>query len=150
MTIGAKLTFLISLNPGSPLKPISKVASGGELSRLLLAIYAVIVKHAPQSIYLFDEIDTGVGGITANYVGDKLKQLAFKKQLLCITHLAQIAQHASQHILVQKNTENESESTFKLINDSEKVAELRRMVGGECITENCSQSNLFFNFSVLY
>ena len=132
----SKISFLISLNPGAPLKDISKVASGGELSRILLSIYAVISTQAPQNIFLFDEIDTGVGGITANHIGQKLKQLSNHKQLFCITHLAQIAQHADQHILVKKlNNISKTESTFIPLDEKEKHSELHRMVGGETITE---------------
>ena len=127
-----RIQCLISLNKGMPLKELSKVASGGELSRILLAIYAVISYQAPQSLFLFDEIDTGVGGLTANYIGQKLHQLSESKQLICITHLAQIAQHSHQHILV---TKQQSSSSFSILDDKHQTIELHRMIGGDIITE---------------
>ena len=128
------VSFTVSLNPGTPLTELDKVASGGELSRLLLAIYSIISEKTPCSVFLFDEIDTGIGGLTANSVGDLLKKISVHKQLFCITHLPQIATHADQHFLVDKVSDTSSTaSTITPLNAKEKSEELARMIGGETI-----------------
>ncbi|RAP31908.1 hypothetical protein DID76_01900 [Candidatus Marinamargulisbacteria bacterium SCGC AG-414-C22] len=133
--------FLAQLNPGVPKKPIHKCASGGELSRLLLAFYCAASENQSQQLFLFDEIDTGLGGLTANAVGKTLETLSNGNQILCITHLAQIAQCAHHHVLVSKRIqENCATSSFKHLDETTKMAELQRMVGGKKMTAVLSQS----------
>ncbi|MGE4169926.1 MAG: DNA repair protein RecN [Candidatus Margulisiibacteriota bacterium] len=133
------VTFMMSPNPGEPLKPLDKIASGGELSRIMLALKAVFTSDAPIETLIFDEIDTGVGGLTANRIGEKLRaisQQAPNTQLVAITHLAQIATVADHHIVVQKKVSGEKTiTTLQTLNPNQKRQELERMIGGKAIAE---------------
>ncbi len=126
--------FQVSTNKGEPLKAISAVASGGELSRILLAVRVVFsdVKSTPTMI--FDEVDTGIGGLTANTVGEYLRDISKRSQVLCITHLPQVAKVAAHQLYVEKNMDDTRTSTIvRYLSDSERAVELKRMLGGEAV-----------------
>jgi DNA repair protein RecN (Recombination protein N) len=123
--------FLISPNPGEPVKPLAKIASGGEISRIMLALKSV-AKRAEVPTLVFDEIDTGIGGRTAQVLGEKLASLANKCQIICVTHLPQIASRATHHFLVEKVVESgRSHVRVKKLEGEERVKELARMLGAE-------------------
>lgn len=133
--------FWISTNPGEPIKPIGKVASGGELSRIMLAIKTVMAKGDDIDTLIFDEIDSGISGRTAQMVSEKMNTLGSSHQIICITHLPQIAAMADSHFLIEKSVENQSTvSTIKKLNDEESVGELARMLGGVEITDTVIQN----------
>lgn len=130
--------FLVSANPGMPLKPVAKIASGGELSRISLSIQ-VAAKHAKQSQWamVFDEVDAGVGGAVAEMVGRELKKLSSATQVLCVTHLPQVAAQAAQHILVFKDNDGKTTRTqLKTLSTSERIDEVARMLAGVKVTES--------------
>jgi len=128
--------FFLSPNPGEDLKPLSKIASGGELSRIMLALRGILAGKAGAQVLIFDEVDAGIGGAIAEVVGRKLKDLSRKNQVLCVTHLAQIAKFADQHLQVSKHTEKGRTVTrVKRLSDAERIEELARMMGGVKITE---------------
>lgn len=123
--------FLISPNPGEPVKPLAKIASGGEMSRIMLALKTVMA-GAQVPTLVFDEIDTGIGGRTAQVLGEKLATLAEKCQVLCVTHLPQIASKAGTHYTVEKVVEGERTKTvLRSLTGEDRVTELARMLGGE-------------------
>lgn len=127
--------FLFSANTGEELKPLRKVASGGELSRIMLAIKTVLAAVDPVPTLVFDEIDTGIGGRVAEAVGRRLAALGRTHQVICITHLPQIARHADDHLLVTKRTRaGRTSSSIRRLTPEERVAELARMAGGDEIT----------------
>ncbi len=127
--------FLISVNAGEPLKPLSKIASGGEMSRIMLAIKSIFADSDPVDTLIFDEIDTGVSGRAAQKIAEKINKIAKSKQVLCITHLAQIAAMANTHFQIEKNTENEHTYTrINLLTDDSRKNELARIIGGAQIT----------------
>ena len=130
-----RIEWLISTNKGIPVGPISQVASGGELSRLMLAIESNTARYTPNLTIIFDEVDTGIGGLTAHSIGNYLSKIAHHKQVVCITHLPQIAQLATHHLTVEKY-ETDTSTTIKVtsLTDIEKPQEIKRMVGGEAIT----------------
>ncbi|MCX5798640.1 MAG: DNA repair protein RecN [Proteobacteria bacterium] len=133
------IEFMISTNPGEPLKPLRKIASGGELSRIMLAIKKVIGGEEEKTL-IFDEVDAGIGGRVADMVGRRLKDLAKKHQVICITHLPQIAVYGDHHFLVEKYFEREATKTgIKKLSEGERVAEIARMLGGTTITEKTLQ-----------
>lgn len=128
--------FLISPNEGEPLKQLIKIASGGEMSRIMLAIKTVLAEFDSIPVLIFDEIDAGIGGDIASLVGKKLKNLSQKHQLICITHLQQIASFADQHFQVRKFViKKRSSIEVAKLNTEEKVAEIARMISGEKITD---------------
>ena len=128
--------FLITTNPGEPLKPLSKVASGGELSRISLAIAVITSTATPVATLIFDEVDSGVGGAVAEVVGKLLQTLAADRQVLCVTHLPQVAVFGHQHMRVQKHqTENATESRLVALQADTRVEEIARMLGGQTITD---------------
>ena len=128
--------FLISTNPGEPLKPLEKIASGGELSRIMLAIKTVLADVDAVSTLIFDEIDTGISGRTAQMVSEKMSLLGRSHQVICITHLPQIAAMADSHYLIEKSVENQTTiSTIRPLAWEESVEELARMLGGVKITD---------------
>ena len=132
-----KLEFLISTNPGEEPKPVSKIASGGELSRMMLAIKTVLSKADFVETLIFDEIDTGISGSAAGRVGKKLKQLSADCQALCVTHQAQIAAFADNHLFISKSVHDDRTYTQVTPLDQEgRVRELARIVGGETITDS--------------
>ncbi len=128
--------FLFSANPGEDPKPLAKVASGGELSRLMLAMKCMLAKRDQVETVIFDEVDAGIGGQAAEAVAAKISELAGHHQVLCITHLPQIAAHATTHYKVEKKVrEGRTTTTIKLLAGEERVAELARMLGGEAVSE---------------
>ncbi|TAH71482.1 MAG: DNA repair protein RecN [Anaerolineaceae bacterium] len=128
--------FIISTNPGEELKSLSNVASGGELSRIMLGIKSVLAEKDDIETLIFDEIDTGISGRTAQKVSEQLSEIAKHHQIICITHLAQIAAMADQHFIIEKQTDGKTtETIIKEINDDEIINELARILGGAAITE---------------
>lgn len=129
--------FIISTNPGEPLQPLSKVASGGELSRIMLAIKSVLAEKDEIGTLIFDEIDVGVSGRTAQKVSEKLAVIAKCHQVLCITHLPQIAAMADAHYLIEKVTDQKITKTKILpLSKEDSIQELARILGGAKITES--------------
>jgi DNA repair protein RecN (Recombination protein N) len=140
-----KVTYLISPNPGEPLKPVELIASGGELSRVMLALKATIEagkksKGGTQRTLVFDEIDTGIGGRAAEAVGKKLKALARANQVLCITHLPQIASFADHHYLIEKKeAAGRTKTSVRVLTTAEQTEEIARMLSGATLTETSRQ-----------
>ena len=131
------IEFLVSTNPGLPAKPLAKVASGGELSRISLAIQVTTSTDKTTPTMIFDEVDSGIGGGIAEIVGQKLRRLSKNRQVLCVTHLPQVASQAHQHLFVAKNQKAAvTSSTVRHLSDEERVTEVARMLGGVTITEN--------------
>lgn len=127
-----KVEFLIAPNVGSDLRPLTKIASGGEISRVMLALKTVLIQVDNIPTVLFDEIDSGIGGKIANIVGKKLKKLSQNAQVICITHLPQIARFADRHFLVEKKVVGEQTLiSAKPLTEPERVNEIARMHGGE-------------------
>lgn len=131
-----KVEFLISANAGESLKPLAKIASGGEMSRVMLALKTVLVDADDIGTFIFDEIDTGVSGRTARKVGEKMRFLGGRRQILCITHLPQIAAMADSHFLIEKESDGE-ETTTKVtpLTEEGSVGEVARLMGGSDVTE---------------
>lgn len=145
-----EVTFMVSMNPGEPLKPLEKVLSGGELSRIMLALKCVFVDKDKIPTLIFDEIDTGISGTIAKRVGEKMYQVSLKHQVLCITHLPQIAALSDCHYFVSKQIENESTFTqIRTLNKYDKVKEIANMVAGDEVSEvsleNASEIVTFAN-----
>ncbi|MCL1911176.1 MAG: DNA repair protein RecN [Leptospirales bacterium] len=131
-----RVEFLISVNAGEELKPLRKVASGGEMSRIMLAFKNVILAADIVDTLIFDEVDSGVGGKTADIVGRKLKQLSKERQVLLITHLPQIASMSDSHYFIQKSkTGDRITTSVRRLNRKEKIREVARMLAGETITD---------------
>lgn len=131
-----RIEFLVSANPGQPLQALAKVASGGELSRIGLAIQVISAQKINTPTLIFDEVDVGIGGTTAAVVGKLLRALGHTAQVLCVTHLAQVASQGMQHFCVQKATKAGNTFTrLLLLDETERVQELARMLGGIKITE---------------
>ena len=143
------MAYLIATNTGEPLKPLEETASGGELSRIMLALKASIEegqqtngsgKHARsastrQRTLIFDEIDTGIGGRVAEAVGKKLKSLAQNNQVLCITHLPQIASFADRHFVIEKReTGGRTKTSVRVLSEKERAEEIARMLSGATLT----------------
>ena len=131
-----ELDFMISTNPGQPMQSMSQVASGGEMSRFMLAFKIAISQIQPIFTMVFDEIDTGISGRTAQVVAEKMKELGNQRQLIVITHLPQIAAAADHHLLIQKEViEGKTRSQAKMLNEEERVEELARLIGGAKVTD---------------
>jgi DNA repair protein RecN (Recombination protein N) len=127
-----KIEFLISPNPGEELKPLSKIASGGELSRIMLVLKGILAKEDRIPVLVFDEIDAGIGGFAAETVGQKLKTLSSEHQVICITHLPQIASYAQRHLRIEKKVKKERTTVeVKKIEKDERIAEIARMLSGD-------------------
>lgn len=127
-----KIEFLISSNKGEAAKPIAKIASGGELSRIMLALKSVIADKDSVPTMIFDEIDTGVSGRAAQKIGIKIKHISKIRQVLCVTHLSQLAVMADTHLLIEKKTKNDRTSTsVTLLDDNGRINEIARIMGGE-------------------
>lgn len=136
-----RVEFLISGNPGEALKPLAKIASGGEMSRIMLAMKSILAGSDMVETLIFDEIDTGVSGRAAQKIAEKICMLAKERQILCITHLAQIASMADTHFLIQKNSdENQTKTTVTPLDEQSRKAELARIIGGVKITELTMQA----------
>lgn len=133
--------FIISTNPGEVMRPLAKVASGGELSRIMLGIKSVLAQNDDLETMIFDEIDTGISGRTAQKVSEQLAKIAKHHQIICITHLAQIAAMADSHYRIEKETDGITTQTgIKELNDEEVIDELSRILGGAEITDRVRAS----------
>ncbi len=131
-----EICFLISTNPGMPMRPLQDTASGGELSRIMLAIKSVMADQDEIGTLIFDEIDTGISGRTAQKVSEKMAMIAGKHQVICITHLAQIAAMADSHYVISKHAEDGvTATTIRLLQEEESAEELARIIGGVSITD---------------
>lgn len=131
------VTFYIATNPGEALKPLAAVASGGELSRIMLAVKSVMAQKEEIETLIFDEIDTGISGRTAQKVAKRLSETAKGSQVICISHLAQIVSMADTHFLIEKNAENERTTThITKLSEEESIREVARLLGGAEITKN--------------
>ena len=136
-----QVEFLISTNPGEELKPLAEVASGGELSRIMLGIKTVLSDKDKIHTLIFDEIDVGISGRTAQKVSEKLSTIAGNHQILCITHLPQIASMADTHFIIEKVTDGKSTSTnIRRLNEEESIIEIARILGGAKITDTVIES----------
>jgi DNA repair protein RecN (Recombination protein N) len=135
-----QVEFLFSANRGEPVAPLRRVASGGELSRVLLAIKGVLAAGDRVATYVFDEVDAGVGGAVAEAIGQRLRQAAAGHQVLCITHLPQIAAFADAHFRVEKHTRaGRTVTAVVRLSDEERVEELARMLGGKKVTHSARE-----------
>jgi len=137
LTSGAdRITFQLTTNPGVPLMPLSKVASGGELSRVMLAIRSALAAVEAPATMLFDEVDSGIGGKVGRVVGSYLSEIAAGHQVLVVTHLAQIARFADTHLVVEKSTHGDkTETVVRTLSSRERPAEIARMLGGDAESE---------------
>ncbi|MDC9729117.1 MAG: DNA repair protein RecN [Methyloprofundus sp.] len=132
-----KIEFLVSANKGLPLRPLAKVASGGELSRISLAIQVTTCHDTSAATMIFDEVDSGIGGGIAEIVGQKLRTLGNTTQVLCVTHLPQVATQAHQHLFVYKDSSNEmTTSNVRSLSTEQRIEETARMLGGVNITDS--------------
>ncbi|MDO4177471.1 MAG: DNA repair protein RecN [Bacillota bacterium] len=128
--------FLITTNKGEPLKPLSRIASGGEMSRIMLAFKKIIGDYDEIPTMIFDEIDSGISGIAASVVGRKLREIAESHQIICITHLPQIAAYGTSNYRISKHSDEAmAYTTVEALSDEEKVSEIARLLGGENITD---------------
>jgi len=135
-----RVELMIAPNPGEEPRPLAKIASGGELSRALLAIKKILAGVGPSGLYVFDEVDTGVGGAVAEVIGRKLDALSDHRQVVCITHLPQIAAFADRHLLVSKGIQNgRTRSVVRPLAEEERHEEIARMLGGIDITATTRQ-----------
>ena len=133
--------FYIALNPGEPLRPLSNIASGGELSRIMLAVKTVLADEEDTPTLIFDEIDAGISGITADKVGEKLHLIGRSRQVICITHLPQIAAAADVHFLIEKNARGNSVKThIERLDDDASIREIARILGGAKVTDSILKS----------
>lgn len=133
--------FLISANAGETAKPLSKIASGGELSRVMLAIKSVLSDRDKVDTLIFDEIDTGISGYAAGKVGNQLKKVSGGRQVICVTHLAQIAAQANNHLVIEKTAERDRTFTkVRPVSGDERIAEIARIMSGSSLTENLYNS----------
>ncbi len=133
--------FVISANAGENLKPLHKIASGGELSRVMLAIKSVLLDKDPVGTMIFDEIDTGISGYAADKVAQQLRYVSKARQVICVTHLAQIAAVANEHLLIVKSTENgRTYTNVSSLDYKQKIYEIARIMSGTDITENLYNS----------
>lgn len=131
-----EVEFMISTNPGEPLRPLTKIASGGELSRIMLGIKTIMAAKDNIDTLIFDEIDTGISGRTAQLVAERMKEVSRVHQIICITHLPQIAAMADMHFLIEKSVvQRETVTAIHTLNENESVAEIARMLSGSQITE---------------
>jgi DNA repair protein RecN (Recombination protein N) len=128
--------FRVSANPGQPLAPLRRVASGGELSRISLAIQMIGSRRAGIPTQIFDEVDAGIGGGVAAVVGDRLRGLGEHRQVLCVTHLAQVAARAHHHLQVTKAAHDDrTQARLHALGSEERVEEIARMLAGRRITD---------------
>lgn len=131
-----EVEFYIQTNPGETMGPLARIASGGELSRVMLALKTIFAQNEGVTSIIFDEVDTGVSGRVAQAIADKIKVIANKSQVLCITHLPQVAAVAQHHFLIQKHVKDERTTTMvTILSDKERVNELARMLSGEKVTK---------------
>ena len=130
-----RVEFVLSSNIGEPLRPLSRIASGGELSRIMLALKTVLAEKDHVPVLVFDEVDTGVGGAVAAAMGTRLRRLGAFHQVFCITHLPQVASQAEHHLLVAKDQDGKRTTTsVKVLTGIGREEEIARMIGGETVT----------------
>lgn len=133
--------FLVALNPGEEVKPLSNIVSGGELSRIMLAIKTVMADKDQIETLIFDEVDTGISGITATKVGEKLALIGKNRQVICITHLAQIAALADEHFIIEKDVEEgKTKTKIMPLSETESIQELTRILGGGQVSDAIVES----------
>jgi DNA repair protein RecN (Recombination protein N) len=131
-----RVEFVIAPNPGEPMRPLAKIASGGEISRVMLSIKSAMARQEPLPTMVFDEIDVGVGGRTASVIAGKLSALGSHAQIICITHLAQIASRATKHLYIEKQVQDErTRVSVVALSERQRIDEVARMIGGTEITE---------------
>ena len=131
-----EVEFYLSTNPGEPLKPLNKTASGGELSRIMLAMKSIFSQHQGITSIIFDEVDTGVSGRVAQAIAEKIYRVSIGSQVLCITHLPQVAAMADTHLYIAKQTKSaRTKTSVKPLTDEEKIKEIGRMIAGVEVTE---------------
>jgi len=136
-----RVEFLLSSNPGEPPRPLGRVASGGELSRIMLALKTVLAEMDQVPVLVFDEIDTGVGGAVAAAMGTRLRKLGSFHQVFCITHLPQVASQAEHHLLVEKGLESQRTSTsVRALKGMGREEEIARMLSGLTITKKVRET----------
>lgn len=136
-----RVEFLLSANKGLPPLPLAKIASGGEMSRIMLALKSVIGDYDRIPTMIFDEIDSGISGVTATIVGEKLLKMSKTHQIICITHLPQIAAFANHHYVIKKSSDDDTTyTTITEIFDENRIGEIARLLGGKNITENTMKS----------
>lgn len=140
-TYGAdRLELLISTNAGEAIKPLREIASGGELSRITLVLKKVLGDKSGVNVLIFDEVDTGISGAVARAVGEKLKSLSSNSQVICVTHLAQVASLADHHILVRKEANGRTTSIARIIEGDERTDEIARLLAGRKVTKASRES----------
>lgn len=133
--------FFISLNPGEDPKPLTKIASGGEISRIMLALKAVLAEADEVPVLVFDEIDTGISGRIASVVGNNLHEVSRRRQVICITHLPQIAAKGEHHFSVEKQViDNRSVTTIRVLDEEERIGEIAKLIGGERVSDSAIDS----------
>ncbi|SDI96376.1 DNA repair protein RecN [Salimicrobium halophilum] len=136
-----EVKFLITTNPGEPMKPLHKIASGGEMSRIMLALKQIFSRHQGITSVIFDEVDTGVSGRVAQAIAEKIFKISVDSQVLCISHLPQVAAMADTHVRIMKNVrDNKTKTKAKELNTNEKVEEVARMISGTELTETTLQN----------
>ena len=127
---------MVSINQGQDLSLLNETASGGEISRIMLAIKTTILEYNSIDTIIFDEIDTGVSGKVATKIGEKMKKTASKKQVICITHLPQVAALADYHYCIEKkSTDDETITSIHLLDSNQKIIEIAKMLSGETMTQ---------------
>jgi DNA repair protein RecN (Recombination protein N) len=142
-TGGDEIEFYLVANKGEESKPLNKIASGGELSRIILALKNVLSRNGSVASIVFDEVDNGIGGATAEIVGRKLKEVSANHQVICITHLPQIACFGDNHLYVSKKvTKGRTTTSVEELDDEQKVEEISRMLGGVDVTETTREHAL--------
>ena len=133
--------FYLAVNPGEPVKALGNIASGGELSRIMLALKAVLADEEDTPTLIFDEIDAGISGITAGRVAEKLRLIGKSRQVICITHLPQIAAAADVHFVIKKEAEDNSvQTSIQVLDEEASIGELARLLGGASVTEHIVES----------
>ena len=132
-----RVEFMVTTNPGQPIQPLGKVASGGELSRISLALVVISARKISTPTLIFDEVDVGISGPTAAVVGRLLRQLGESTQVMVVTHLPQVAGKGHQHMVVSKHTDGKTtETQMQALNQGARLNELARLLGGDQITDN--------------
>jgi DNA repair protein RecN (Recombination protein N) len=132
--------FFLTTNVGEDMKPMNRIASGGELSRIILAMKKALARTGSVGTIIFDEVDSGIGGAVAEVVGEKLKDVSRHHQVICITHLPQIACFGDRHYLVSKAVSGErTNSDVRLLSEAERLREIARMLGGVEVTEKTKE-----------
>jgi DNA repair protein RecN (Recombination protein N) len=130
-----RVEFAVSTNPGAPFGPLVRIASGGELSRFILALKVALAEAGSASTMIFDEIDRGVGGAVASAIGERLSRLAQRSQLLVVTHSPQVAARAAHHYRIEKSHDGGTRTTVRLLSDDERREEIARMLSGAAVTD---------------